>query len=172
MRRRPRKVVDELQSDGENPLSVAPNVGSKVRRAVDAADAAQDRALCDRAQQERRSSAYAGPQSQPRGTSRHSLEERSLCQDQNAFIEPRYTGCFERRQACLRVGQVASVATRHLSGLHEPIGEAIGLALDRAIEHLDRVRICVVREHGAFRVQHEAGRLHLLADGRRVDPMQ
>jgi hypothetical protein len=41
VRRRPRKVVDELQSDGGNPLTVAPNGGSKVRRAVDAADAAQ-----------------------------------------------------------------------------------------------------------------------------------
>ena len=34
------------------------------------------------------------------------------------------------------------------------------------------MRIVLVREHGAFRVQHEARRLHLLADGRRVDPMQ
>src|ERR1700691_1221745 len=59
-----------------------------------------------------------------------------------------------------------------LSGLHEPIGEAIGLALDQGVEHLDRVRIVLLREHGAFRVQHEAGCLHLLADGRWVDPMQ
>ena len=61
---------------------------------------------------------------------------------------------------------------RSLSGLHEPIGEAIGLALDRGIEHLDRVRIVLVREQGAFRVQHKAGRLHLLANRCRVDPMQ
>ena len=53
-----------------------------------------------------------------------------------------------------------------LSGLHEPVGEAIGLALDRGIEHLDRVQIVLVREHGAFRGQYEAGRLHLLADAR------
>jgi hypothetical protein len=59
-----------------------------------------------------------------------------------------------------------------VSGLHEPIGEAIGLALDRGIEHLDRVRIILVREHGAFRVQYEAGRLHLLANGCRLNPMQ
>jgi hypothetical protein len=32
-----------------------------------------------------------------------------------------------------------------LSGLHEPIGEAIGIALDRGIEHLDRVRIVLKR---------------------------
>ena len=56
--------------------------------------------------------------------------------------------------------------------LHEPIGEAIGLALDRGIEHLDGMRIVLVREHGAFRVQDEAGRLHLRADGCRLDPMQ
>src|SRR5450432_393115 len=59
-----------------------------------------------------------------------------------------------------------------LSGLHEPIGEAIGLALDRGIKHLDRVRIVLVREHGAFRIQYEAGRLHLLANGCRLNPMQ
>src|SRR5205823_2586247 len=59
-----------------------------------------------------------------------------------------------------------------LSGLHEPIGEAIGLALDRGIEHLDRVRIVLVREQGAFRVQYEAGGLHLLANGCRLNPMQ
>ncbi len=58
------------------------------------------------------------------------------------------------------------------SGFHEPIGEAIGLALDRGIEHLDRVRIVLVREHGAFRVQYEAGRLHFLANGCRLNPMQ
>src|SRR5664279_3675668 len=61
---------------------------------------------------------------------------------------------------------------RDLSGLHKPIGEAIGLALDRGIEHLDRVRIVLVREQGAFRVQYEAGRLHLLANGYRLNPMQ
>jgi len=59
-----------------------------------------------------------------------------------------------------------------LSGLHEPIGEAIGLALDRGIEHLDRVLIVLVREYGAFRVQYEAGRFHLLANGCRLNPMQ
>src|SRR3546814_18691395 len=58
------------------------------------------------------------------------------------------------------------------SGLHEPVGETIGLALDRGVEHLDRVRIVLVREHGALRVQYEARRLHLLADGSRVDPVQ
>src|ERR1700722_14356146 len=61
---------------------------------------------------------------------------------------------------------------RDLSGRHEPIGEAIGLALDRGIEHLDRVRIVLVCEYGAFRVQYEAGRLHLLANGCRLNPMQ
>src|SRR5438552_14921811 len=59
-----------------------------------------------------------------------------------------------------------------LSGLREPIGEAIGLALDRGIEHLDRVRIVLVREHGAFLGQYEAGRLHLLASECRLNPMQ
>src|SRR6204780_5314517 len=59
-----------------------------------------------------------------------------------------------------------------LSGLHEPTGEAIGLALDRGIEHLDRVRIVLSREDGAFRLQYEAGRLHLLANGCRLNPMQ
>src|SRR3984957_12152818 len=59
-----------------------------------------------------------------------------------------------------------------LSALYEPISEAIGLALDRGIEHLNGVRIILVREHGAFRVQYEAGRLHLLANIRRLDPMQ
>ena len=59
-----------------------------------------------------------------------------------------------------------------LSSLYEPIGEAISLALDRGIEHLDGVRIVLVREQGAFRVQYEAGRLHLLANGCRLDPMQ
>ena len=48
-------------------------------------------------------------------------------------------------------------SARDLSGLHERIGEAIGLALDRGIEHLDRVRIVLVREYGALRIQHEAG---------------
>ena len=63
-------------------------------------------------------------------------------------------------------------SARDLSGLHEPIDEAIGLTLDRGIEHLDRVRIVLVREHGAFRVQYEAGRLHFLANGCRLNPMQ
>src|SRR4249919_223514 len=61
---------------------------------------------------------------------------------------------------------------RDLSGLHEPIGEAIGLALDRGIEHLDRVRVVLVREQGVFRVQYEAGRLYLLANGCGLNPMQ
>src|SRR5579859_6541732 len=69
-------------------------------------------------------------------------------------------------------GDLPDPTRRDLSGLHEPIGEAIGLALDRGIEHLDRMRIALVREHRALRVQHEAGRLHFLADGCRVDPMQ
>src|SRR5664279_2666307 len=56
--------------------------------------------------------------------------------------------------------------------LHEPIGEAIGLALDRGIEHLDRVLIVLVREYAAFRVQYEAGRLHLLTNGCRLNPME
>ena len=73
---------------------------------------------------------------------------------------------------CTHWGGRHEVATGNLSGLHEPIGEAIGLALDRGIEHLDRVRIVLVREHGAFRVQDEAGRFHLLANGCRLDPMQ
>jgi len=59
-----------------------------------------------------------------------------------------------------------------LSGLHEPIDEPIGLALDRRIEHLDRMRIGLAREHRAILVQHEAGRLDLLADGRGINPMQ
>lgn len=59
-----------------------------------------------------------------------------------------------------------------LSGLYEPIDEAIGLAFDRAIEHLDRVRILLVRGHGAFRVQYETGRLDLRASGVGLDPMQ
>src|SRR5580765_8074221 len=61
---------------------------------------------------------------------------------------------------------------RTLSGLHEAIGEAIGLALDRGIEHLDRVRIVLVREDGAFRLQYEACRLHLLANRCRLNPRQ
>src|SRR5258708_4582506 len=73
---------------------------------------------------------------------------------------------------CAPVVASTSSRRRDLSGLHEPIGEAISLALDRAIEHFDRVRIVLVREHGAFLVQYEASRHPLLADGRRVDPMQ
>ena len=34
------------------------------------------------------------------------------------------------------------------------------------------MQIGLVREHGAFRVQYEAGRLHLRANGCRLDPMQ
>ena len=34
------------------------------------------------------------------------------------------------------------------------------------------MRIVLVRQHSAFRVQYEAGRLDLLADGRGIDPMQ
>ena len=56
--------------------------------------------------------------------------------------------------------------------LQKSIDEAIGLALNRGIEHLDRVRIVLVREHGAFRVQYEASRLHLLPNGCRLNPMQ
>jgi hypothetical protein len=56
--------------------------------------------------------------------------------------------------------------------LHEPIGEAISFALDRGIEHLDRVRIVSLREHGAFRVQQESSRLHLFASECRLNPMQ
>ena len=56
--------------------------------------------------------------------------------------------------------------------LHKPKGEATGLALDRGIEHLDRVRIVRVREQGAFLVQHQPGRLHLLASRDLLDPMQ
>ena len=58
------------------------------------------------------------------------------------------------------------------SGPNEAIGEAVSLALDRGVEHLDRVRIILIREQGAFRVQHEARRLHFLTHGGRVDPMQ
>jgi hypothetical protein len=57
------------------------------------------------------------------------------------------------------------------SGPHKPIGEAIGLALDRRIEYLDGVRIVLVSQHGAFRVQHKACRFHLLANSRRLYPM-
>ena len=32
--------------------------------------------------------------------------------------------------------------------------------------------IILVREHGAFRLQYEAGRFQLLADGCGIDPMQ
>ena len=59
-----------------------------------------------------------------------------------------------------------------MSEPHKPIGEAIGLALDRSIEYLDGVRIILVSQHGAFRVQHKAGRFHLLANSRRLYPMQ
>jgi hypothetical protein len=59
-----------------------------------------------------------------------------------------------------------------LSGLHEPISEAIGLALNRRIKHLDQVLIIFVREHGAHRVQHKAGRLDLFAGERGIDPLQ
>jgi hypothetical protein len=34
------------------------------------------------------------------------------------------------------------------------------------------MRIALVSEHGAFRAQHKACRFHLLANGRRLDPMQ
>jgi hypothetical protein len=70
------------------------------------------------------------------------------------------------------IGEVDMRSARDLSGLHEPIGEPIGFALDRGIEHLDRVRIVLVREHGAFRVQHEAGRLHFRSKGCRLNPVQ
>jgi len=42
------------------------------------------------------------------------------------------------------------------SGSDKPIGEAIGLALDRGIENLDRVAVVLVREHRAFVLQYEA----------------
>src|SRR3546814_8520419 len=58
------------------------------------------------------------------------------------------------------------------SGLHEPVGETIGLALDRGVEHLDRVRIVLVREHGALRVQYEARRLHLLRSEEHTSELQ
>src|SRR5580698_9779454 len=61
---------------------------------------------------------------------------------------------------------------RVLSGLYKAIREAIGLALDRGIEHLDRVRIVLVRKDDAFRVQQEPGRLHLLSNGGSLNPMQ
>ena len=70
------------------------------------------------------------------------------------------------------IGEVDMKSVPGVSGLHEPICEAIGLALDRRIEHLDRVRIILVREHGALRIEHKARRLHLLADGCRLNPMQ
>lgn len=70
------------------------------------------------------------------------------------------------------IGEVDMKSPPGPSGLHELIGEAIGFALDRGIEHLDRVRIGLVCEHGAFRVQYEAGRLHLRANGCRLNPMQ
>jgi hypothetical protein len=41
------------------------------------------------------------------------------------------------------------------SASHEPIGKGVGLAFDRGIEHLDGMRIILVREHRAFCVQHE-----------------
>ena len=42
--------------------------------------------------------------------------------------------------------------SRDLSRLHETVGEAIGLTLDRGIEHLYRVWIVLVCEYGALRV--------------------
>jgi hypothetical protein len=66
------------------------------------------------------------------------------------------------KQGCLNVSD----------GLVCTIGEAICPALDRGIEHLDRVLIVPVCEHGAFRVQYEAGSLHLRANGCRLNPMQ
>src|SRR5665213_4031353 len=53
------------------------------------------------------------------------------------------------RWACLHPSERSTRSRpRDLSGLHEPIGEAIGLALDRRIERLDRVLIVLVCEHG------------------------
>ena len=59
------------------------------------------------------------------------------------------------KQGCLDVSD-GLVCTHHggrhevgagtLSGLHEAIGEAIGPALDRGIEHLGGVRVILVRE--------------------------
>src|SRR4029077_6401014 len=78
------------------------------------------------------------------------------------------------RWACLHPSGKGrdEVAAGALSGINEPIGEAIGLALDRGIEHLDRVLIVLVREHWAFGVQYEAGRLHFLTHGCSLNPMQ
>src|ERR1044072_1661165 len=59
----------------------------------------------------------------------------------------------------------SSLANGSVLDLQKSIGEAIGLSLDRGIEDLDRVRIVLVREQGAFRVQYEAGRMHLRANG-------
>src|SRR4051794_38636017 len=56
----------------------------------------------------------------------------------------------QRFHACANCSHCS--ADDPLLGLHEPIGEAIGLALDRGIEHLDRMRIVLSREQGAFRV--------------------
>ena len=74
---------------------------------------------------------------------------------------------------CLALIERSTLSLRgDLLGLHGPIGEAISLALDRGIEHLDRVRIVLVREHGAFRVQYEADGFHLRTNGCRLNPMQ
>jgi len=56
--------------------------------------------------------------------------------------------------------------------LDEPVGEAVGLALDRRLEHLGRMRIVLLREQVALRVEYESGCLHLLADGGWVDTVQ
>src|SRR5690348_14948953 len=59
-----------------------------------------------------------------------------------------------------------------LSGAHKPIGEAIGLTLDRRIEYAHGMRTVPVSQHAAFRVQHKACGFHLPANSRRLDPMQ
>jgi len=65
------------------------------------------------------------------------VDQTILAEIQNPIHAPHQQHC-----ACHRRHQ------RHrLSGLHESIDEAIGLALDRGIEHLDRMRIALVRKH-------------------------
>jgi hypothetical protein len=56
------------------------------------------------------------------------------------------------------------------SGPHEPIGEAIGLALRDRTPWWSADRPC--SRAWLFPVQYEAGRLHLLENGCRVNPMK
>ena len=74
-------------------------------------------------------------------------------------------------QSLATLSNLSSNSTPNLS-LHEPVGEAVGLALDRRLEHLGRVRILLLREQVALRVEYEARSLHLLADDGRVDTVQ